>query len=659
MTPQGIGRVRGVSDSLLEDLGPYLKGFGVSEHPSRAAEGLLPNVTDRYMGDPEVQKILGTEGSEKLYGFNVENRPGFARSERIRALGEVMAPGPLVSYHDQPGGGKPYLDVDTAGWEEFEDLPGVGESLARRIVSYREQEGEFGDYRELSQVRGVSTGLIDSWKQYFEPLSTQSGLDLSSLQRLPTSDTVLDFQIGSRTPWDIDINQATLDDWRAVPGVSGRKAHDILMHQAARGDFAGVEDLHQRVGLSSDVYQRLLPRQSIDLNQASAMQLSFLPGLGQERAERIVSDREERGDFESFQDLGRVEGIGSSILERLSGYRQERVSARPGMFARESTPYPTDMRGHIPSYEDDLDAEIAPLFGSGNIADVPLVSGFQHSLRKYQEEHGVTITPEDRRRRSGRPRQRTIDEIPVSEALGYFAESAALDAPSDLFSGFVEGAEVNSEIERRLAKLEKSQEELEREIQQDKTLTISERTAQLGQLEDRFGPQRDRLEGYEVSASDVITDTAERAGTSILDRTLGFAGDKLIEKASTSALGTSVKAFGSKALSGLNILTPAIAPLALVAATVAVGESSLDAGYEEVIESKEQRTEDFYARVAESQSPAGDALRHARLQREKGERQRLDDLPEGFKIEDYLNDRAITFINRKLRLLDTRGVTRR
>ena len=659
ITPQGIGRVRGVSDNVLERVSPYLKGFAVSEHPNREAEGLLPNITSRYMGDPEVQKILGIEGSEKLYDFNVENRPGFARSERIRGLGEVMAPRSLESYHDRPGGAKPYLDVDTAGWEEFKDLPGVGESLARRIVSYREQEGGFGDYRELSQVTGVSTGLIDSWKQYFEPLSSGSGLDPSSLQRLPTSDTVLDFQIGSDTPWDIDINQATLDDWRAVPGVSGRKAHDILMHQGARGDFAGVEDLHQRVGLSSDVYQRLLPRQPIDLNQASAMQLSFLPGLGQERAGRIVADREKRGEFESFQDLGRVEGIGSSLLERLSGYRQERVSARPGMFARELTPYPTDMRGHIPSYEDDLDAEIAPLFDSANIEDVPLESGFQYSLRKYQEEHGVTVTPEDRRRRSGRQRQRTIDEIPVSEAFGYFAEDAALDAPSDLFSGFIQGAEINSEVERRLAKLEKSQEELEREIQQDKTLTVSQRTEQLGQLEDRFGPRRDRLESYEVSTSDVISDAAGRAGTSILDRTLSFAGDKLIEKASASSAGTAVKAFGSKALSGLNPLTPALAPLALVAATVAIGEGSLDAGYEEVIESQGEREKDFYARVAETQSPAGGALRHARVQRERGERQRIDDLPEGFQIEDYLNDRVITFINRKLRLLDTRGVTRR
>ena len=643
MTPQGIGRVRGVSDDTLEKVSPYLKGFDVSTHPSVDFQGLLPNQTGRYMGDPEVQGVLGPEGTGKLYDYNLANRPGFARSERVRGLGEVMASRPLESYHDRPGSADPYLDVDTATWEEFEDLPGVGESLARRIVSHRETEGAFGDYRGLSQVPGVSTGLTGSWQQYFEPFSSVSGLSPSSLQDLPVSGTVLDFQIGSETPWDIDINQATLDDWQAVPGVSRGTAHDILMHRGARGDFRDVDDLQARVGLSRPVYEMLLPRQDIDLNQASAMQLSFLPGIGQERAERIVGDRERFGEFDSFEDLGRVEGIGESLLDRLGGYRQQPVSRGSGGFEREFTPYPTDIGGHIPMYEDGADRDpAAPLFDSTNIEEVPLESGFQYSLDKFRKREGIGDFPSDKARQRDEKygRRRTLSEIPITEAFSYFAEDELSEVSSDLFSGFVRGGEINAEVERRLAKLELNQAELEREIQQDRTLTVSERTEALGQLEEQFAPRRERLEGYEVSTSDVVADTAERAGASIIDRTLSFAADKAIDKAAGTSAWAATKAFGSKALSGLQPLAPALAPIALVAATVAIGERSLDAGYEEVIESQEEREQAFYQQVA-GERPA----------REK-------ELPEGFKLEDFLTDRLVTLISRRLRLQNTRGMTR-
>ena len=246
---------------------------------------------------------------------------------------------------------------------------------------------------------------------------------------------------------------------------------------------------------------------------------------------------------------------------------------------------------------------------------------------------------ERERRRTGR--QRAFSEIPVSDAFLYISEDELLNAPSDLFSGFVQRGGVNSEVEKRLADLESNQAEIEREIQQDRTLTVSQRTEALGRLEDRFAPQRERLEGYEVSTSDVFSDIGERAGASILDRTLNFAADKAIDKAAGTSAWAAAKAFGSKALSGLQPLAPALAPIALVAATIAIGESSLDAGYEEVIESQEEREAAFYSQVA-GERPA----------REK-------ELPEGFKVEDFLTDRLVTLISRKLRLSDSRGITRR
>ena len=39
--------------------------------------------------------------------------------------------------------------------EELDTLPGIGESLARRIIAYREANGPFGSIEEIMEVSGI------------------------------------------------------------------------------------------------------------------------------------------------------------------------------------------------------------------------------------------------------------------------------------------------------------------------------------------------------------------------------------------------------------------------------------------------------------------------------------------------------------------------
>jgi competence protein ComEA len=52
----------------------------------------------------------------------------------------------------------------------------------------------------------------------------------------------------------------------------------------------------------------------ISLNQADAAALEALPGVGPVLAERIIAHREERGPFQSVEDLLEVPGIGEAKL---------------------------------------------------------------------------------------------------------------------------------------------------------------------------------------------------------------------------------------------------------------------------------------------------------------------------------------------------------
>ena len=58
---------------------------------------------------------------------------------------------------------------------------------------------------------------------------------------------------------------------------------------------------------------------AIDLNQATAEELTKLPKIGPSTAEKIVQDRQANGLYKSLADLDRVSGIGRGTLVKLSG----------------------------------------------------------------------------------------------------------------------------------------------------------------------------------------------------------------------------------------------------------------------------------------------------------------------------------------------------
>ena len=58
----------------------------------------------------------------------------------------------------------PPVDLNTATAEELDTLPGIGESLARRIIAYREANGPFGSIEEIMEVSGIGEAKFASWR---------------------------------------------------------------------------------------------------------------------------------------------------------------------------------------------------------------------------------------------------------------------------------------------------------------------------------------------------------------------------------------------------------------------------------------------------------------------------------------------------------------
>lgn len=56
--------------------------------------------------------------------------------------------------------------------------------------------------------------------------------------------------------------------------------------------------------------------QAININSASAEELTLLSGIGETKANAIVEYRNTHGKFKSVNDLAKVKGIGEKLLEQ-------------------------------------------------------------------------------------------------------------------------------------------------------------------------------------------------------------------------------------------------------------------------------------------------------------------------------------------------------
>lgn len=67
---------------------------------------------------------------------------------------------------------------------------------------------------------------------------------------------------------------------------------------------------------SDGVKQSSIASTAININTATAMQLSTLKGIGMKKAQAIISYRETHGGFTHINDLQKVKGIGEKFIEK-------------------------------------------------------------------------------------------------------------------------------------------------------------------------------------------------------------------------------------------------------------------------------------------------------------------------------------------------------
>lgn len=58
------------------------------------------------------------------------------------------------------------IDINKAGWTELALMPGIGETLAKRIVGFRRQHGRYESIEDLLKVSGIGPNKLKSMRRF-------------------------------------------------------------------------------------------------------------------------------------------------------------------------------------------------------------------------------------------------------------------------------------------------------------------------------------------------------------------------------------------------------------------------------------------------------------------------------------------------------------
>ncbi len=126
-----------------------------------------------------------------------------------------------------------FIELNGADTAELDRIKGIGQTFARRIVTYRERIGGFYKKEQLMEVFG-----LDSAK-YIE-IKGQVWVDLSRLKK-------------------INVNIASVEDFRGHPYLRYKQVNALIEYRKQHGNYSNIADLKKVIILNQETINRLAP----------------------------------------------------------------------------------------------------------------------------------------------------------------------------------------------------------------------------------------------------------------------------------------------------------------------------------------------------------------------------------------------------------------
>lgn len=204
---------------------------------------------------------------------------------------------------------------------------GMSAAEIDRLHTFRAENTYVTSKKEFQKVTGVSDSLLEVISPYFKFPEWSKKKKQASVEdeNVPVQDK--SFTLPYTQPKD--LNLASAEELKEIHGVGDILSKRIVKFRDRLGGFLVDEQLYDVYNLEPDVVKVILRKykvfnmphvHKVNINTATAYELSSLVYLKYDVAKDIVSYRDKNGPFSSFNELLNIEGFPVNKIDRIALY---------------------------------------------------------------------------------------------------------------------------------------------------------------------------------------------------------------------------------------------------------------------------------------------------------------------------------------------------
>ena len=276
---------------------------------------LVNELTDIIAKERKTVGLILTFSLAIKLGFYVLDNQYLAAPDNLEIVKSNLTPndkGATTTFHSQNTTSSLFpFYPSTASHDDLVRL-GFSAKAANILINYRKKGGQFRRKEDVKKIYGVSTELYQRLAPYILIHS-----EASSYSKESKSST-------KSEPKPIDINTASLDEWKALPGIGDYFAKKIVEKREGLGAYIDIAQIAELYRFPDSSFQKIKPYLNlkkgrilkININSASEDELRKHPYILKWQADDILRHRPIYGlndlyELKTYRDKTKNQFVGS------------------------------------------------------------------------------------------------------------------------------------------------------------------------------------------------------------------------------------------------------------------------------------------------------------------------------------------------------------
>lgn len=188
--------------------------------------------------------LTDTETAKQMAALETHQSSGMpARSDSLSFPNESV---PATLFYFDPN------TIDAAGWEKL----GLREKTIQTILNYRSKGGRFKSPADIHKIYGLKKADADRLEPFIK-MEQASTYSQNNADEKKYAKPFKEFP--KKTFTKININTATEEEWKSLPGIGDVLAKRIIKFRTAKKGFANIDDVKKTYGLKDSVFENIRP----------------------------------------------------------------------------------------------------------------------------------------------------------------------------------------------------------------------------------------------------------------------------------------------------------------------------------------------------------------------------------------------------------------